>query len=980
MSMNFDISLLAGGLPFDGSTLEHRSLGGAESAAVYMAKALARCGAHVAMFCNTQSASSDDAGVLYQPIQEWPAFAQQVPHDICIVQRAVRAFSQRTNARLNVLWCHDLALGRDAELFRGTLWNIDRTILLSEYMRQQYCDALGLDSDTFVVSRNGVDLALFAELKRLELPRSPKKLIFAARPERGLDLLLRHIMPRLLKVDSEFRLYLARYDNPTSEWADFYRECDRLASGLGDRVVTLGSLSKRELYKHYLSAALYVYPTPSPILPGFREVSCITAMECQAAGLPIVTTAIGALSETIASGAGSFIRHDPSRVDSLHAYIDEFVAAVHTLSSDGRRWHEASSHAIKAASGLGWARLADDWLCMFEDAIRAGNSSRARLVRHFWRTSDIVMAKEVLRGLGTDECERPALTRLLSAWSFMDEPDGYRKQYERIGPTHDPAVYATTPKEMRFAVLEHWLRENQASIRTIIDFGCAHGAYALGLVERLEHITIHGTDIDHNSTDMARERAIRFNLSERATFSVWDGDSRVGPSGSVSEVQSREYDCALVQEVLEHVPSPWATLQEVERLVRAGGKVYITVPFGPWEFTSYRKYPHRCHLWHFDAHDLRDMIGAKPDFQLAPLYAEDNPITGDPQGWWIATYTADHSPIAAVNTERHIWLQRPRQSVSVAIIAGPGAEETLHWSLRSIQDLADEVVIADCGMSGESRRIVAQYDVKVLSGRNPRVEGFERARNEVLDACSGDWCLWIDTDEHLVGQSSVEKYLRDNVYRSYSIRQHNFACDVPGSVDVPARLFRRRQFEGKVIRFWGAIHEHPELSLNAGAGPTLCLPDVNIAHVGYLSEGVRRMRMARNSTLLKLDQERYPERLLQKYFVMRDNIQGVRHKLLANGGVVDDEVTAKCRETVGLFRAHFLGRRTQWTRDSSEYYSEALAILGEGFEAVFQIETDKSQAVPNGVRRQRFASAEDFYAELKRVAIEKAKRFDSPWW
>jgi len=35
----FDISMLALGLPFDGHTLKSKSLGGSESAALYMAKA-----------------------------------------------------------------------------------------------------------------------------------------------------------------------------------------------------------------------------------------------------------------------------------------------------------------------------------------------------------------------------------------------------------------------------------------------------------------------------------------------------------------------------------------------------------------------------------------------------------------------------------------------------------------------------------------------------------------------------------------------------------------------------------------------------------------------------------------------------------------------------------------------------------------------------------------------------------------------------
>src|SRR5262249_20927498 len=156
-----------------------------------------------------------------------------------------------------------------------------------------------------------------------------------------------------------------------------------------------------------------------------------------------------------------------------------------------------------------------------------------------------------------------------------------------------------------------------------------------------------------------------------------------------------------------------------------------------------------------------------------------------------------------------------------------------------------------------ARRIAQQYQARMVPGIDPKIEGFERARNLALDTVSSDWCLWIDTDENLVGAEVLAKYLRENVYHAYGVRQHHFSCDSAMPTDIPVRLFRRREYRGRALRFWGAIHEHPELALNEGVGPVIALRDVHIAHVGYLAESTRRERFVRNQPLLELDQARY---------------------------------------------------------------------------------------------------------------------------
>lgn len=984
---DFDVSMAIPGLPFNGETLEKHSLGGSESAAVYMAKALAREGTRVTVFCNTNEPGQDAEGARYMPLALWSRYSKGTPHDVSIVQRLPELFSQRSSSRLNLLWCHDLAHGRAQGSVKAVSWNIDKVLVLSEFMREQYAKTHGYETDHLYLTRNGIDLATFKDAEgdlrnqmgRIE--RDYKRLIYVSRPERGLDVLLRDVMPKLLERDPEIRLAIGGYENQVPHMAVLYEECDRLAARLGDRVERLKPLTKKELYREYMLSGAYVYPTPSPHAKRFREISCITAMECLAAGLPFVASDAGALRETVGEPCGEMLVPLKDGLPDVDGFVEKVLATINDSVVRDRVVHAGRERA----SLLDWSGVAKDWLEMFEREIRAGNSNQERAVRYFWRTSDIVAAKLVIN---TTTGMHPSATELLEPWFFMDEPEGYRKQYERIGPDHGDGVYESAPYEPRFKVLTTFFTE-RTDIKTVIDYGCAHGAYAVRLAERFPNLHILGLDIDHTSVEMARKYAAEpYKVSDRAEFQTLDVMS---PQKDDEQLHGSA-DCVLMQEVLEHVAEPWTLATRVEKFSRKGGRVHITVPFGPWEYDSYHTYKHRCHVWHFDRHDITDMFGKKPKVKVDAFYHGDGNHTGEALGWWIVTYEADHEPVGAIDMERKLWLQRPRQSVTVGMIAGPGCEETIAWTLRSVYHVADEIVIGDTGMGPALKDMLQMLEnenplwrwpqkVRVIDAPDPKKVGFDTSRNTVLDASAMDWFMWIDTDERFIGVPALWKYLRENIFHGYGIRQHHFAVDTNFQPDMPVRLFRRRPYKGDAMRFYGSIHEHPELKMNEGPGPIVVLSDIHIAHPGYLTEEVRQRRFLRNWPLLKLDQERNPTRVLSKHMLMRDNMHLVRYTLGQNGNRVDQDVDRLCRETIALYREYFMGKPGYTNTDSLQYYSEALKVVGEGFDVAWQFEAaiDKDPQV-NGTSFYRFANTQDLLSVVNFMVKEKTEKFDAEYY
>src|SRR5574337_54895 len=160
--IDLDIVIAAPGMPFQGDTLEHRALGGSETAALCMAQELSLLGHHVTVFSNCEKPGMYGK-VAYLSMADARAYMTMVPHDVCIVERDTAGFTLHTSARLNILWCHDMALLRQAAQLRGTMWNIDRVFVLSQFMRDNYKKVYELPDDLVHLTRNGVELGLVAK-------------------------------------------------------------------------------------------------------------------------------------------------------------------------------------------------------------------------------------------------------------------------------------------------------------------------------------------------------------------------------------------------------------------------------------------------------------------------------------------------------------------------------------------------------------------------------------------------------------------------------------------------------------------------------------------------------------------------------------------------------------------------------------------------------------------------------------------------
>ena len=976
----YHISLCIPGMKFDGSTLDKASLGGSETAGLCVARELARLGHRVRMFNNCESPGEYD-GVVYQPINYFQLNFEQAPGDIVIVQRTPEPFVKRSVHRLHVLWCHDLALGRQANTYRSICWNVDKFITVSEWMKKQYIETYNLPEELMYASRNGLDLFRFPQVDLSKKHR--KRLVYSARPERGLDILLERIFPALLEQDPEFELALFGYDNPVDHLREFYADLATKAQRFGDKVRFVGNLPKPEQYRTYANCGIYAYPTPSPKMEDFREVSCISAAEAMATGMPIVTSRLGALPETIPDGAGTFIDGDSASDE----YRDAFVTAIIDYVNDSTKYEEAANVGLQHAQSLGWNRVAEDWSNCFDRWIAESNNDPVRLAYHFYRRSDIFAAKAALK----KQQGRPASQlreKINREYDFTRSPETFRKYYIKGGKRTDKRLSSApldtynfeTSNESRFHVIRDFLARHEEN-QYILDYGCGHGWSTIYLGNQIGRKWV-GVDLDPGAIEWANRFAAKHGKSE-ASYTFVEGDHK-------THLSDEMFDCVIISEVLEHCVDPYEVFEEVEKKVKLGGTVIITVPYGPSEYWTDNWRNFRNHLWDFDAHDIHDMFGKKPDYAVSSSAIYPNVTTGEMVGYHFITFRVDHQPLGRIDMDRKLRLQRPRETVSASIIAGRKAELTIGWCLESIRPYVDEIIIADTGLNDLGKRIARQYGARLIKGSDPLATGFETPRNEALAECSMDWVLWIDTDEKLLGASNLSKYTRRSLWHGLSIKQHHFSIDSGFRPDMPVRCFRRGPFQrdgdlkGKVMRHIGAIHEHPELDLNEGPGDVLVLPDVDIAHVGYLDEATRQVRFARNAPLLVMDREKYPNRLLQKHFIMRDNMLLVDFEARNNGGQITDRMRDLAEEAVTLYREHFLGKARYSNIDSLQYYTRALQVLGRGIDISYKVAASRDgigDDLQNGASvLARFETVEEAKTEIGFLIEQKFDPLQTKMW
>jgi hypothetical protein len=200
--------------------------------------------------------------------------------------------------------------------------------------------------------------------------------------------------------------------------------------------------------------------------------------------------------------------------------------------------------------------------------------------------------------------------------------------------------------------------------------------------------------------------------------------------------------------------------------------------------------------------------------------------------------------------------------LSVCLIAKNEAEN-ISRAIRSVRDIADEIVVLDTGSSDGTQDIARDAGAVVIPSEWQ--DDFSAAYNEVISYAKGEWIFQLDCDEELISESHPE--IRDRITEpdvlAFSILRDDFYTSNQFSTMYQVRMFRNRP----ELRFRGRIHHQFRPSLDVIAtqlGMRFVESTIRIRHYGYLGED-KTKKLKRAEHLMELELLDRPQ---QFYFLV----------------------------------------------------------------------------------------------------------------
>ena len=227
--------------------------------------------------------------------------------------------------KINVLWMHHFVNQKEAKNLasKDFVNKLNWIVYNSNWNLDQHTKYFQVPKNKSVVIRNAIEKISF-----VEKPSDKINLIYHTTPWRGLKILLK-VFKNLnlenveLNVFSSTIIYGKKFDEVLGKnYEELFNECKNTKN-----VNYFGFLKNEEIIQQLKKMHIFAHPSIWP------ETSCIAAIEAMAAGCEVVTTDLGALSETC-SPFGKIINFEKEPEDLEIKYNEVLLNSIKNFWSD----------------------------------------------------------------------------------------------------------------------------------------------------------------------------------------------------------------------------------------------------------------------------------------------------------------------------------------------------------------------------------------------------------------------------------------------------------------------------------------------------------------------------------------------------------------------------------------------------------------------------------------------------------------------
>jgi glycosyltransferase involved in cell wall biosynthesis len=338
------------GIAFDGAMTETAPLGGAETAFVALAEALAARGHQIEVRNRCVSP------VLHKGVR-WAPLSSVLPHtcDLYIGNRSHRVIGLVRGAQRRLFWLHNPAgyLTKPRHIWR-LAWYRPTLVATSAYHAATIPRWLPC---------GGREIIPYGVLERFRtaLAREPPppRAIFTSNPTRGLDWLLDLWAARIEPAAPGAELHI--YGGSAVYGLADTQRARRIEEALAHADLFAGSGVRRFAPIGREALATVLHGARVMLYRGdLGETFCLALAEAQAMGVPAVVKPLGATAERIVDGVtGTVAQND-----------DAFVSSAIALLRDDQLWRRQHLAALERQRGLSWNDVAARFEALMSPATR----------------------------------------------------------------------------------------------------------------------------------------------------------------------------------------------------------------------------------------------------------------------------------------------------------------------------------------------------------------------------------------------------------------------------------------------------------------------------------------------------------------------------------------------------------------------------------------------------------------------------------